>query len=79
MPLYEYICKACGQAAELLVSGGRKPVCPHCGSPKLEKQLSSFSAQVAGPNKAFDLPACASGSCTARGGGCAGGSCPHIH
>ena len=79
MPLYEYICKACGRSAELLVSGSRKPVCPHCGSTKLEKQLSSFSAQVAGTHPSLDLPACASGSCPARGGGCAGGSCPHIH
>ena len=79
MPLYEYICHACGKTAELLVSGGRKPACPHCGSTQLEKQLSRFSAQVAGTDTAFDMPACASGGCPARSGGCAGGSCPHIH
>lgn len=79
MPLYEYICQACGQTAELLVSGGRKPVCPHCGSSRLEKQLSSFNARVAGTFPAAGLPACHTGSCPSPGGGCAGGSCPHIH
>ncbi|NCD22375.1 MAG: zinc ribbon domain-containing protein [Spartobacteria bacterium] len=76
MPLFEYVCRSCGEIAELLVSGARKPVCPNCGSRKLEKQLSAFSPSVAGP-KSFAPPPCGSGTCPARGMGCAGGGCPH--
>ena len=78
MPLFEYICSACNEVAELLVTGSRQPVCPNCGSKKLKKQLSSFSASVA-PSRSFAPPPCGSGSCPTRGMGCAGGGCPHSH
>jgi putative FmdB family regulatory protein len=74
MPLFEYICKSCGEVFEQLVTAARKPVCPHCGSRKLKKQLSSFSAPAA---QSFAPPPCGSGTCPARGMGCAGGGCPH--
>ena len=76
MPLFEYVCRRCGEISELLVSGSQTPVCPNCGSKKLEKQLSSFSARVAATS--FSPPPCGSGSCPARGMGCAGGGCPHV-
>ncbi len=76
MPLFEYICKSCGEIAELLVTGSKTPACPNCGSKKLEKQLSSFSARVASA-PSFAPPPCGTGSCPTRGCGCAGGGCPH--
>ena len=40
MPIFDFTCAACGQTSELLVrSSQEQPVCPHCGSAKLEKQL----------------------------------------
>jgi putative FmdB family regulatory protein len=46
MPIYEYVCKNCRHAFELLVSGSSKPKCPKCESGKLEKQHSVFAANV---------------------------------
>ena len=79
MPLFEYICKACGERAELLVTGACRPACPRCGSLQLEKQLSRFNAQVASEHNAFSMPPCGTGSCPGPGGGCASGGCPHTH
>ncbi|CAG9267848.1 FmdB family zinc ribbon protein [Paraburkholderia unamae] len=41
MPLYDYRCQACGQQFETLVRAGTAPVCPHCGSSALDKQVSA--------------------------------------
>jgi len=42
MPIYEYRCASCGEQTEVLVrSGGTAPLCPHCGSPLLEKLFSA--------------------------------------
>jgi putative FmdB family regulatory protein len=48
VPIYEYKCGDCGKMTELLESSGNQTVrkCAHCGSAKLTKQLSVFSAQV---------------------------------
>jgi putative FmdB family regulatory protein len=78
MPLFEYICRQCGDISEQLVTGSRKPICPNCGSRKLAKQLSTFSASVS-PSRSFAVPPCGSGTCPTRGQGCAGGGCPHSH
>lgn len=40
MPLFEYSCQACNEQFELLVLGAQKPLCPSCGSDRLEKRLS---------------------------------------
>jgi putative FmdB family regulatory protein len=43
MPLYEYQCRACSHGFETLVrSGDDQPACPACGSPDIERLLSSF-------------------------------------
>ncbi len=75
MPLFEYKCGSCGAVAEQRVrSAGDKPgPCPKCGSRKLEKQLSSFSAS-AGTGSSDPVPSCASGTCGT--GTCPTGSCP---
>ncbi|MGD2295428.1 MAG: zinc ribbon domain-containing protein [Candidatus Aminicenantes bacterium] len=44
MPIYEYICKKCGNHFEALVSiGGEKNVsCESCGNKNIQKLFSSF-------------------------------------
>ena len=48
MPLYEFHCGKCEKDFELLVptSKWEGTPCPHCGSKKLEKKLSTFAASV---------------------------------
>ena len=67
MPLFKYSCANCHKESEILIRGHETPVCPHCGSDNLTKQLSAFSAKVATP--AGQAPA---------GGGCCGGACSHF-
>jgi putative FmdB family regulatory protein len=42
MPIYEYLCKNCGERVEVLIrSGSGAPSCPQCDSPLLEKLFSA--------------------------------------
>lgn len=43
MPIYEYECKQCGNAFEVLVRPDTVPACPACQSGELEKRLSLFA------------------------------------
>jgi putative FmdB family regulatory protein len=73
MPIYEYRCGKCDHAFEQLVAsmnGEHAVVCPQCGSRKVEKQLSVFSAR-----QAESAPAHAPGPQGCHGCGQAGG-CP---
>jgi putative FmdB family regulatory protein len=71
MPLYEYVCKQCGQQFEELIRGQEQPVCPHCGSRKVEKQLSKVAAHSTESGRASPEgrlpcglpPGCCSGQC----------------
>jgi len=48
MPIYEYVCQACGHGFEELVRTMRAPVemtCPKCGHCKARRQLSTFAAR----------------------------------
>ena len=40
MPIYDYRCGDCNKTFELLVRGAAAPVCPDCGTPRLEKLVS---------------------------------------
>lgn len=41
MPIFEFLCDACGEEMELLVAGtDAKPSCTACGSTNLKKKLS---------------------------------------
>lgn len=77
MPIYEYVCRACGKSfehlARTLSDAARK--CPSCGAAKPVKQFSSFAARVpTAAGKACD--SCATGpTCPTAGRGCCGGSC----
>ncbi|RKT10385.1 putative FmdB family regulatory protein [Paraburkholderia sp. RAU2J] len=43
MPLHDYVCRNCKLRFETLVRAGTTPVCPHCRSTELDKQLSAPS------------------------------------
>lgn len=47
MPIYEYVCTACGQTFEELVRGDTDgaPRCPGCRSQNVQRQLSVFAAR----------------------------------
>ncbi|WP_454731014.1 MULTISPECIES: FmdB family zinc ribbon protein [Cupriavidus] len=44
MPLYDYLCQACGHRFETLVRAGATPACPRCGGTALDKQVSAPAA-----------------------------------
>ena len=48
MPIYEYLCSACGVKKEHLqkISDARLTVCPDCGKPTYEKQLTAAGFQM---------------------------------
>lgn len=49
MPLFDFTCAACGKVSEVLVrSAEDKPTCPLCASPRMERELPTFSAQAKG-------------------------------
>jgi putative FmdB family regulatory protein len=50
MPIYEYICQACGHDMEALqkISDPPLTVCPQCGKPELKKQISAAGFRLKG-------------------------------
>ncbi len=78
MPIYEFMCKECENTFEelrLSSSGFKNISCPACGSKKVAKEFSTFSAGVAGSS----VPSgCAAGSCDMPSPmpGCSSGTCP---
>ncbi len=40
MPIYEYVCRECARAFELLVRTDTTPACPECGGEDLDRQIS---------------------------------------
>ena len=50
MPLYEYLCEACGQRFELIQKFSDPPpeACPKCGKGPVQRQLSSPAIQFKG-------------------------------
>lgn len=45
MPIYSYHCTDCAQEFELLVFSSDVPVCPSCGSEKLDRLVSLVAPQ----------------------------------
>lgn len=43
MPLYDFLCRACGESFEARASVDERPACPACGAADTERQLSAFS------------------------------------
>ena len=50
MPIYAYRCAACGHAKDMLqkISDAPLTVCPACGAPRLEKQVTAAGFQLKG-------------------------------
>ncbi|MEZ4567513.1 MAG: zinc ribbon domain-containing protein [Desulfobacterales bacterium] len=78
MPIYEYECRDCGKAFEVIVSGSADSVCcAHCGSRDIKKKFSAHAA-ISGSHRSHlpgpgDTTCCGSSPGT---GSCAGpGSC----
>ena len=71
MPIFEYTCKACTHRFETLVRGSQAPVCPDCGSRKLQKELSVFAVAGQSSQMAPPVPTGPCASCDSMGaGGC---------
>ena len=70
MPIFEYICKGCGNKFEAIVYGSKQSECPVCKSTELQQQLSRFAAH--GSDKAAYAP---SMPCGMPEGSCGGGGC----
>ena len=70
MPIYEYICKKCDEMFAVYQSindGEKNTKCPECGSNKVKKIISAFSACSIGGGDS------SSGSAGGFGGGFSGG------
>jgi putative FmdB family regulatory protein len=80
MPIFEYVCKACGREFEEIVLGQDQTVpCPACASKKTEKLMSRCRHKSGGGG---DYGAPSSGGGGGGGGGCSGcsgGSCATCH
>jgi len=50
MPIYEYQCKACGHALEVIQKISEEPLkfCPECGQPELGKLVSAVGFRLKG-------------------------------
>lgn len=70
MPIFEFVCGGCGRQFEEIMSFAQleagEAACPDCGSKRVERSLSTFSAS-SGTTPAG--PACGGGG----GAGCGGG------
>ncbi len=77
MPIYEYVCCACGGSFEHLARtlSEKAPVCPVCGSGDVRKELSTFS--TASVSRHSECSGC---RCASDGGGCCamGGCCGNV-
>ncbi|OAI24853.1 FmdB family transcriptional regulator [Methylosinus sp. R-45379] len=49
MPLYSYECQDCHAEFELLISASDTPVCPSCGSEKLQQQVAKICVEIKYP------------------------------
>ena len=74
MPIFEYTCKKCGESFEELVRSDTVVACPKCGSKKVEKELSVFSANSSS-NGGGDMPSCFTGGAGCDMGKCGSGCC----
>ena len=61
MPIFEYLCRDCGDRFEALVRGSAPPACPSCHSARLEQQVSVFAVGRGGARTSPSGGAC--GTC----------------
>ena len=70
MPMFEYVCRTCGERFEELRSvrdEGPGPLCPECGSEKVVKLLSAFATSATGAAGAARAPRSGSGASSCGG------------
>ena len=73
MPIFEYICKSCGEAFEKLVFGNQEITCPKCNSEDVKKKFSVFCAS--GTERPLAGTAVRTSSCSS----CTKTSCSSCH
>ncbi|OXU14428.1 FmdB family zinc ribbon protein [Sedimentisphaera salicampi] len=64
MPMYEYSCEDCGKKFQFFqksIRSEKKQTCPECGSSKVRKLISSFSA--VSDSGSSDSGSCPTGMC----------------
>lgn len=76
MPLFDFVCRACGEEFEALVMGNDKPDCPRCQSADLKKQMSTFAMRTGSAGSRGSTGSSGGGS---KCSGCAGGTCSTCH
>ena len=66
MPIFEFVCKECGQPFEDLIFGTdiKGVVCPASGSEQVQKQLSTFASVSGGDGASLSLGSSSGPSCT---------------
>jgi len=72
MPIFEYECRDCHEAFELLVRSDTRVACPACDSKRVLKKLSLFSSQV---KRSEAVPHCHTGGTGCDLGKCGSGFC----
>ncbi len=62
MPLFEYVCKHCGQKFEELIMGSdpEAPKCPSCGSDEVERCISAPSLRSSSTAFSGTMPSASS-------------------
>ena len=57
MPIYEYVCEACGRITECMqrVADPPPPACPECGDARLARLVSRTTFQLKGGGWYSDL------------------------
>lgn len=67
MPIFEYICKNCGELFEKLIRRENTSVqCPQCGSSDVSKKFSTFATAgiVSTPSSGCGCGDCSSHNCS---------------
>lgn len=72
MPIFEYLCRACGHRFEKIVHGSPAPDCPACQADNPEKQISAFAV---GGGEAGFAPTVAPSACGSCGDPRGPGAC----
>jgi len=73
MPIYEFDCRPCKDRFEILIGISRieEAKCPRCGSDKVKRVMSTFSARTSGGSShshGDNCAGCAAGHCATCGG-----------
>lgn len=64
MPIYEYVCRECGEEFSRIQKMGSDSAgvtCERCGSPDVRRKISSCAVGVGGSGGAGSAPSCSTG------------------